>query len=186
MTISPPRAAPETPFPFADTEASMLFRALLDQYVHRNNSSLRKLAAELGYKQSTVLSHMASGRVPIPIERAAEFADHLNVPRATFLPAVLKQRHPDVLEAVAATVGEPYQQHHLSSSVGIQNSKMTKSQQRIVQEMLRDSYPEERWLTPAEVPLINFLRNATPEIFEHDLSAAQRRALKDAISGILS
>lgn len=186
MTITPPRAVPEAPFPFADTEAAILFRTLLDQYVHRNNSSLRRLAAELGYKQSTVLSHMASGRVPIPIDRAAEFADHLNIPRATFLSAVLKQRHPDVLEAVAANVGGPNQQHYLSDSLRIQNSKMTKSQQRIVQEVLRDYCPEERWLTPAEVPLISFLRNTIPEIFEQELSAAQRHALTEAITNILS
>lgn len=186
MTISHPTAVQETPFPFADTEATLMFRSMLDRYVQRNRTSLRKLAAMLGYKQSTVLSHMASGRVPIPIDRAAEFADHLDIPRAVFLPAVLKQRHPDILDAVVGSSDGSTFRVDLTDIVGITNAKMTKTQQKIVQEMLRDARPEERWLTPTEVPLVNFFREASPQIFECGLTAIQRRELKEAIQAILS
>ena len=185
MTVNSPTAVKETPFPYADTEAALMFRSMLDQHVQRHHTSLRRLATELGYKQSTVLSHMASGRVPIPIDRAAEFADYLNVPRAMFIPAVLRQRHPDVLDAVAGDSDEPRLRVELSNLSAFESAKMTKAQQKIVQEVLRDSRPEERWLTPAEVPVVGFLREACPNIFESGLTVIQRRALKEAIEVIL-
>ena len=100
MTIKGPEPYIETQFPFADTDAAIMFRSALERHVRRKKTSIRKLASELGYKQSTVLSHMASGRVPIPIERAIVFADHLDLARSQFLTAVMKQRHPDVLRAL--------------------------------------------------------------------------------------
>lgn len=176
----------ETQFPFADTEAAIILRSALDQYVRRNKSSLRKLATALGYKQSTVLSHMASGRVAIPIDRAAEFADRLDIARAVFVPAVLNQRHPDVLEAVKGGVDGPELQICLIGNFSPDNVRLTKTQQKIAQELVRDSCPEERWLTPGEVPLVNYLRKEAPEIFEDGLTFAQLRSLKEAIQTILS
>lgn len=186
MTKSKPSSLSEAQYPFADTEAAIILRSALDQYVRRNKSSLRKLATTLGYKQSTVLSHMASGRVAIPIDRAAEFADHLDIARAVFLPIVLKQRHPDVLEAVKVSAEGSEMQIGLLASVNHDSVRMTKKQQKIVQEMVRDSCPEERWLTPSEVPLVNYFRNEVPEIFEHGLNLVQLKLLKEAIQSILS
>src|SRR3546814_12252341 len=55
--------------------------------------SQRTLAKQLGYRSSVVLSHMASGRVPIPIERVDDYAQLLEIDEGEFLLAVLEQRY---------------------------------------------------------------------------------------------
>src|SRR5437763_15377370 len=81
--------------------------------------SLREIGRRLGYKQPVVLSHMANGRVPIPIDRAVDIARHVEIPARQLLEAVLQQQHPKVewrlitgLERVAGKpVSEPSPGH---------------------------------------------------------------------------
>ena len=42
--------------------------------------SVRQLGKKLNYKQAVVLSHWATGRVPIPIDRAVEVAREVGLP----------------------------------------------------------------------------------------------------------
>jgi light-regulated signal transduction histidine kinase (bacteriophytochrome) len=184
MTIASTPRVIEDPFPYVDTEAALMLRSALDQYVRRNKSSLRKLAKELGYKQSTMFSHMASGRIAIPIDRATELADVLEMPRATFVPAVVKQRYPEVADALASGVGGSGLQMSLAG-VSANDTQLTKMQQKILRELSRDTCPEERWLAASEVPLVKFLRTEFPQIFDEQVTGAQRRALKAAIQSAL-
>jgi hypothetical protein len=54
------------------------------------------MAGQLGYKSAVVLSHMRTGRLPIPIDRAGEIAKMVGLEPARFLILVLEQRYPDV------------------------------------------------------------------------------------------
>ena len=56
-----------------------MLRAALDRAQREQRLSIRKLGQRLGYKQATVLSHMATGRVLVPLERAADL--HGLIPR---------------------------------------------------------------------------------------------------------
>lgn len=184
MTYASTPRVIEDPFPYMDTAAALMLRSALDQYVRRKKSSLRKLAKELGYKQSTMFSHMANGRIAIPIDRATELADVLEMPRAVFVSAVVKQRYPEVVDALAAGADSSGLQMDLA---GVRSSdpRLTKMQQKILHELSRDTCPEERWLAAAEVPLVKFLRTELPQVFEEQVAGARLQALKAAILSAL-
>lgn len=58
--------------------------------------SVRELAIELGFRNSVALSHMASGGIPVPIDRCIDIAARLHIPEASFLLAVLDQHYPEI------------------------------------------------------------------------------------------
>ena len=172
----------EQSFPYLDTEAALMLRSALDQHKRQNKVSLRQLAKQLGYKQSAILSHMANGRVAIPLDRAEELADALHMSRPRFLSAVIKQKYRNFLEAIVELralelPGTKFDQ--------IDWASLNEAQLRVLREVVRDRYPEERWLTPHEVPLINLIRSIAPEIGTKGLSQANLdriRATMDATS----
>lgn len=180
MTHAPIPRVIEDHFPYVDTDAAQILRSALDQYVRRKKSSLRKLAKELGYKQSTMFSHMANGRIAIPIDRATELADVLEIPRAVFVSAVVKQRYPEAFDALAAGADSSGLQMDLAG-VSASDPRLTKMQQKILHELLRDTCPEERWLAASEVALVKFLRTEVPQVFDEHVTGARLRALKAAI-----
>lgn len=150
----------------------------------RKGVSLRQLGKELGYKQAVALSHMASGRVPIPIDRAPLLAEALEIDPRIFLEAVLQQRHPEVDWSIMKAESEQETTFALATEMtgGRSFEELNPGQRRVIREAAADSMAPNRWLTPHEVAAVNLLRELRPGIAEHGLGKADREALRAALS----
>src|SRR5690554_2445042 len=84
----------KTDYPFQDTTAAKMLKSGLSQQ-KQEGRSLRTIAKSLSYSQATVLSHMANGRIRVPIERATEIARAIDIDERDFLAAVVAQRTDD-------------------------------------------------------------------------------------------
>src|SRR3546814_5165656 len=69
-------------YPYEETRATQMLATALKRAWNEKRLSQRTLAKQLGYRSSVVLSHMASGRVPIPIERVDDYAQLLDIDRS--------------------------------------------------------------------------------------------------------
>lgn len=131
----------------------------------------------MGYRQAVVLSHMASGRVPIPIDRATDIAREVGLPPKKFLQAVLQQRHPEVEWELLTTPGDP-----LCAELEILARKplssLSEGHQRVVREAVRDPDPEARWLSIPEIPAVKLFRELFPDLSKSGLSASDRATVK--------
>lgn len=87
---------PDHDYPFVHTKASQMVRSALKKAASQKGWSQRYIASLLGYKNSVVLSHVANGRIPTSINRAADYARILSMPVGEYLLAVLEQRHPEI------------------------------------------------------------------------------------------
>lgn len=166
-----------------DTAAARMLAAALKRASEERGLSLRQLAKIMNYKQAVVLSHMSSGRVPIPIDRAEQLADVLGLNKAAFLRAVLEQRHPDVDWALLTLGGrqDPYAQElaeELEAILGAPLSSLSQSQRRVLREVANDARPDRRWATVQELPALELIREWRPSFREVGLSEEDRRALK--------
>ncbi len=85
-----------SPYLYAGTVATKMLAEAFEKIWNTRRLSQRQLAARLGYRSSVPLSHMATGRVPIPISRVSDLSRVLKIDEAALLIAVLEQRHPDV------------------------------------------------------------------------------------------
>ena len=83
-------------YPYADTVAARMLAEAFDAIRNKQSMSQRKLATKLGYRSSVPLSHMASGRVPIPVSRVTNLSVTLEIDEAALLLAVLDQRYPEI------------------------------------------------------------------------------------------
>lgn len=83
-------------YPHAESTAARMMAEAFTKLALKKGLSQRRLAAQLGYKSSVVLSHMALGRVPIPIDRASQLAQVLQLDEREFVLALLEQRHPNI------------------------------------------------------------------------------------------
>jgi len=153
-------------FPFADSVATkMLANAIHGRQL--KGTSLRKTAAELGYRQAVVLSHMSTGRVPIPIERAPQFAKHLGMNERQFLLAVLEQRMPDIAWSEMFGTARPKASdtlaERLETIIGKSLDDLTDDQKYVMREVAGTSAPMRRWLSVHELPLVEMIREHTEE-----------------------
>src|SRR5690606_4023693 len=87
-------------YPYADTRAARMLSEALRKYTSEHPGGVRALAAKLGMKQGANLSHMANGRMPIPLDRATEISAILPLNLMGFCLAVLEQRAPAVYQAL--------------------------------------------------------------------------------------
>lgn len=151
----------EDDFPHADSAAAIMLRNALDRYVSAPGKSLRKLGAKLGYKQAAILSHMASGRVPIPLDRADELARALDINPREFVENVLIQRHPGAYHAL-----------QLSSSLTSTPPFLPRLEEHgeIIMQVLQDIRPAQRWLSEKELLTIMAIREARPNFKSEGLS----------------
>jgi transcriptional regulator with XRE-family HTH domain len=173
--------ASSTDFPFAQSSAAEMLSQALKRAWAEQRLSVRQLARALGMKQATVISHMAKGRMPIPVERALPLAKALGMPDTLFLTAVLEQRFPEV----------PWREYGLGNAntenaaatqtilAGVRIGSLTPEQTRVIAEAARDRNPAERWLEIPEIEVVRFLRQARPEMRENGLSSIDRQALED-------
>lgn len=169
--------------PLADTAAARMLSVALKRASDERALSLRQLAKLLNYKQAVVLSHMSLGRVPIPIDRAEEIADVLDLNKAAFLRAVLEQRHPDVDWSLVTLDGKrassaAYLVDELEAILGGSLKSLSQSQRRILREVANDPRPDRRWTTVQELPTLELIREWRPTFREVGMSEEDREALK--------
>ncbi|MDC8755358.1 helix-turn-helix transcriptional regulator [Erythrobacter sp. sf7] len=172
----------------SETKAARMLAAGLRRVSEERGLSLRQLAKILNYKQAVVLSHMSLGRVPIPIDRAEELAEVLGLDKASFLRAVVEQRHPEVDWALLGTSVEPEPQssglaEELQAIIGGSLQELTSGQRRVLREVAHDGRAERRWATVQELPTLELIRQWRPSFREAGLPETDRRALKAMLAG---
>lgn len=124
---------------------------------------------------------MATGRVPIPVDRTADLADRLDLDPKAFLAAVLVQRHPDIDFAILAASGPPEGETLLELTGGRHLDELTAEQRRVVREVVSDAQASRRWLTPHEVSAVEKLRERRPYIATDGLSRGDMEAIQEAL-----
>jgi transcriptional regulator with XRE-family HTH domain len=159
---------------YANTEAAKMLANGLRSARDERGLSLREIGRRLGYKQAVVLSHMANGRVAVPTDRAPEIARQVGIAPEQFLKAVLLQHHPDVDWELI--IGGPHEQ-----LLGKPLSTLSPGHKRVLQEVVEDRWPEERWLSIREVAVVRLLRELFPQLHTDGLSAAERSTLQSCV-----
>lgn len=178
--------------PHAGTRAAEMLDVAIDQMGKNGRGSLRHIAGVLGYKSAVILSHMRSGRLPIPIDRAIDIANATQMDAGAFLLAVLEQRHSDI-DFLKMLTGRDAKQDPAAHPMGMdladtlsqaldQPLKSLSSEQvGVIREIIADPHPRRRWASISEASIIDFVRRDLPEIARDGLSAVQRDALKKAL-----
>jgi len=158
---------------FKETVAAQMLRTALDKAAERGVST-RAVARQLGYKATVVISHMATGRVPIPLDRAAKIAEVVGMDTRRFFLAVLEQRHPGstaVLGAqdYAAAAPDPFAAE-LELLAGSSLGELPEEHKRVLRDVVSDRAPARRWLSAAELPTVLLLRRLRPGFSEHGIT----------------
>jgi hypothetical protein len=120
---------------------------------------------------------MASGRTPIPIDRAPAIAGEVGLPPKQFLEAVLQQRHPDIDWQLITGTADPFE-IELERTAGKPLSALSLAQQRVLRDVVRDSDPEPRWLSIPEISAVQLLRELFPRLRTDGLSSSDRETLR--------
>lgn len=178
-------------YPLKGTTAQRMLSEALDRAQRDKQQSQRFVAAQLGYKSSVVMSHMASGRVPIPIDRAVDFARYLGMDQNTFLLAVLEQRFPDVDfkrllssmkgKAAPANVSTSALADELEALAGKPLDELPIGIIKVLREVVQDEQrAPRRWIAPHEMALLDQVRKFAPD----GLTPAQNKALTDCLQSI--
>lgn len=170
-------------YPFAGSAAAQMLREAIDRK-KKDGISLRALARQLGYKQPTVVSHMASGRAPIPLERVHDLAVAMQIDEANLALAVLAQRYPSTEWASLLTHGpspDPAGADLLwkiEGALGGPISGLNADQIKVIIEVVTTQEPSRRWLSPLEAPTIELLRRIIPNFREQGLSKGEHEFLE--------
>jgi hypothetical protein len=178
-------------FPYANSLATEMLSDGMRRLRQEEGVNMTALASRLHYRQPVVLSHMAAGRVPIPIDRAIEFADALGLSKTVFLKAVLEQRHPSVDWSAWSHQGDEERLGGdavpgglvatLEQIAGGALDELTPDQARVMREVAADRNAGRRWLTVHEVEMIELIRKLAPAIQVYGLLAAERQRLTEAL-----
>ncbi|WP_156135570.1 helix-turn-helix domain-containing protein [Novosphingobium malaysiense] len=161
-----PKPVGSDPFPYVESRGALMLSEAIRKMGEKNGKSLRSLARDLGYKQSTVLSHMAKGRVPIPLDRAVEIAHATALDPGEFLAAAVQQRTDSAaiyLSPRRADSGLGGEGCNLSTgleqALGIPIDELNDEQQLVLREVVLDPKPARRWLSPDELPIMLAIRS---------------------------
>ncbi|WP_375292199.1 helix-turn-helix domain-containing protein [Sphingomonas melonis] len=174
-------------YPFGNTHATRMLQAGLEAVEKDKGWSQRQVAKMLNYKTSVVLSHMALGRVPIPIDRALDFARLLKMPAGEFLMAVLEQRYPEIdwprhlagMSKKASTkAADSYVTSELEALAGTELDSLPQQVVNVLRDVVADRNAPRRWMALHEVPIVETLRDHHP----HGLSPAKRKELDEFIA----
>jgi plasmid stability protein len=165
---------------YANTTAALMLAAGLRSAAQERNLSLREIGRRLSYRQPVVLSHMATGRVPIPVNRAADIAREVGIPPNQFIQAVLHQHHPQIEWGLITGKVDPFLLD-LQQAAGKPLAAVGAEHRRILKEVVKDQKPEERWLSIPEIAAIRFLRELFPNMQTCGLSEEERDALRLAV-----
>jgi len=143
-------------YQWAETAAAKTMAAALERTKVERGLSVRQLAKRLGYKQAVVLSHMANGKSPIPIDRAEDLARELDLDGKSFLRAVVEQRHPEVSWGLLADVSPNENGDGLAGELeailGTSLEQLSSEQRRVMREVAADPRPARRWLSVHALP----------------------------------
>jgi transcriptional regulator with XRE-family HTH domain len=174
----------EDKFPYRDTAAAQMLARGLHRLSTESRVSIRQLAKRLGLKQATVISHMASGRMPIPLDRAGQLAAELSLPTREFLFSVLDQRHSETNwreQLSTSNSGELVLE--LEAIAGHPLDGLSAEQLSVLREVVAEPKPRRRWLTVHEVKAVEKLRRLRPIFGLHGLSASDMTAIEKALLG---
>lgn len=153
--------------PYAHTRAAALLDQGLKQYTAQHRGGLRALAIDLGIKQATVLSHMANGRIGIPLDRATELASRLGMDVVDFSMAVLEQRSPPIHQVLAGNLPLealrklPQRLLRILNRAGSRAS-ITDEHVTVITEVLATENPAQQWMHPLEGDIIRLVREQFP------------------------
>jgi DNA-binding transcriptional regulator YdaS (Cro superfamily) len=182
--------SPDEDYPLANTEATRMLAEGLKLAEEEKGLSQRSIAKLLNYKSSVVLSHMALGRVPIPIDRCVEIARLLKLESGRFLKAVLQQRHPDIDfdrllgkstgGSTAKARTDSYVVDELQAIAGKSLDELPVEKVDVLREVVGDNNPSRRWLGFNELPTVEVIRQVHPR----GLSPADRAKLREFLEGL--
>jgi hypothetical protein len=170
---------------YADTRAAQMLTNGLHM-AKREGRSLRTIAKELDYKQATVLSHMAKGRVPVPLDRAAQIAGAVSIDPGQFLLAALEQRTDDASlllqpNAASTTAGQQGFGAELALLAGGSVDNLDDEHRWVMREVVTDASPRRRWLSAAELTFVLRLRELRPAIGTEGLSPGEAQLILGVI-----
>lgn len=153
--------------PYAGTRAAEMLREALVRYTSQHRGGLRALAATFDMKQATVLSHMATGRIGIPLDRVEQFAEVLEMNVEEFSLAVIEQREPAMLGLLSRLyghVGNRAQSGELASLIDEMRSTVDLSSRQMedIRDILRHRGTPARLVTGRASELISAIRSAQP------------------------
>lgn len=175
-------------FPLKGTEAQRMLADALERAWREKDQSQRFIAGQLGYKSSVVLSHMALGRVPIPVDRAVDFARYLGMDQNEFLLAVLKQRHPEIDFDRLLTKGKHPRgkasnsalADELEANAGKPLDNLNIGQVKVMREVVQDANAPRRWVAAHEIGMIEQIRKLKPD----GLTPAENKKLAECLEGM--
>lgn len=148
-------------YPLQETIATRLVAAAVQRLQREQGLSQRDLALQLGYKTSVMLSHVALGRVPVPLDRVADLAKVLEIDLATLLVAVLEQRHPEIdfrsIMNIRAAPASPFLAK-LEAIAGCPIDEFDSGRKTILEEVAAAANPRRRWLTIGEMEVFGIVR----------------------------
>jgi hypothetical protein len=164
----------ESEFPFRGTAATEMLKQGLLKAASERGLSTRAAARELGYKATVVISHMATGRVPIPLDRAFEIAEVIGLDPRPFYIAVLEQRHPDSAEILSldsdVRMATDSFAAELQMIAGCSLNELPDEHKAVMREVISERHPRRRWLSLAELSVVATLRRYRPRLAEAGLT----------------
>jgi hypothetical protein len=170
-----------TDYPYAASQAAQMLADGLRRAAADRSLSVRQIGKRLGYSQAVVLSHWATGRTPIPIDRAIDIAREVGLPKKQFLLSVLKQRHEGVDWSLITSPGDEFVVE-LEDLASRPLSALNADQRQVMRETVCDANPVRRWLSAAEIPVMELIRDLRPLVRSQGLSSRDRKALKQALN----
>lgn len=169
-------------YEYKDTQAAQMLSEGLRRASADRKLSVRQLGKKLGYKQAVVLSHWATGRVPIPIDRAVEVAREVGLPQREFLLAVLKQRHKEVDWGLITGFNDDLVED-LGAIAGRPISALSPEHQQVMKEVVAEAQPQRRWLTLSELPVMEAIREQVPYVRSDGLPRRVVETIATAVRG---
>jgi transcriptional regulator with XRE-family HTH domain len=167
-------------YEYKQTRAAQMLSEGLRRASAERGLSVRQLGKKLNYKQAVVLSHWATGRVPIPIDRAVEVAREVGLPEREFLLAVLEQRHAEVDWKLITGFNDDLIED-LEDIAGKPLATLSPEHQQVMKEVVAEVRPARRWLTVNEVPVMEAIREQLPFV----RSDGMPRSMIELLTGAL-
>ena len=177
-----------TASPAISSVATQMLAAGLERLRNEEGITQREVADRLGYKTSVVVSHMATGRVPVPVERAVDIAEILRLDPKRFLLAVLEQRFPvanisELFGVQLASRGRVASRLELLA--GIDLDDLASDTIAVLDEVVTNANPRRRWLTLEELTLVEVLRRRFPDLKRRSLLEEEIVALENCLDAAL-
>lgn len=172
-------------FEFRESKAARMLKNGLARAAVERGLSVRGAAKELGYKASVVISHMQTGRVPIPLNRAPEIAAVVGLPVGAFCLAVLEQRYPEAFPAIVAGIADENHSglaQDLQVLAGCPLDDLPNEHQRVLREVVAERSPGRRWLAIPELPAVLLLRSMREDLGQKGLGPTDMDAVERTLS----